>query len=174
MKKVLLVIDVQQQFVNSAASFLPAKIAAFLTNNESKFDHVFFFKFKNDRQSNWFQQLGWKQMLEDSEIKLAAELRPFASQENSFVKQASFSVFRVDSFVNWLRQQTDVEFYLAGLDTDACIYQTALEAFERGYPVKVVTDLCAASHGKKYHRCALKCLERNLGQQVLIDSASFD
>ncbi len=173
MSKILLIVDLQKEFIGEENKGLPAKIAAFLEKRKSNFDQILFFKFLNDKQSNWYQELRWDGMLEKSEAELVEEIKPFVNENNCFIKQAAFSVFRVKDFTNFLKQKEKVELYLAGLDTHACIYQSALEAFERGYKVRVIEDLCAASHGEEYHQWAIKSLQRNLGTQVVVSSKDF-
>lgn len=47
MKNAIVVIDVQEYFLNEVTNNVPTKIARFLEKNGNKFDFVLFFKFIN-------------------------------------------------------------------------------------------------------------------------------
>ncbi|MEI6462920.1 MAG: isochorismatase family cysteine hydrolase [bacterium] len=168
MKKALLVIDVQQFFINDSSKFLPIKIAGFLQKN--KFDFVYFFKFANSENSNWVKVQKWNKMINSDEQEVANELKPFLKSDNVFVKESNFSVFSIKAFNNILERNEINELFICGMDSDACVYVSAMEAFARGFDVKVLEDLCAASHGNEYHKSAIKMLQRNLGESTVISS----
>jgi len=166
MKTALLVIDVQKFFINQSTKDIPRKIASFIRRNN--FVNVYFFKFVNSKESNWYKA-GWRRMMNKEETDIVPELQLFSNNENTFTKSA-FSVFRVKNFVEIIKKKNITKLLICGLDTHACIYTTTLEAYERGYMVNVISDLCGASHGKKYHSFALKSLLKNLGNQILIST----
>lgn len=174
MKNALLVIDVQEYFLNEVTDEIPTRIAKFIKNNQDKFDFILFFKFINDINSNWVKILDWKEMLRPEETRIALDLRKFLKKDNVFVKRAAFSIFRVEKFKKFVKDQNISKFYICGLDTHACIYVSTMEAFERGLNVKVIEDLCAASHGINYHQNAIDSLKRNLGKGIIINSKDID
>jgi nicotinamidase-related amidase len=168
MKNALLVIDVQESFIYKPTKKIPLRIKRFLESH--KFDFVFFFKFMNEENSNWVKVLKWKGMLRDSETKIVPELRSFLKKDNVFIKKTAFSVFNVRKFNLLLKKHRIGELFICGLDTHACVYVSALEAFSRGFDVKVIEDLCAASHGKEYHEAAIRMLKANLSKNTVIKS----
>ena len=168
MKSVLLVIDVQKFFINRFTKDIPQKIAEFI--NKNHFDCILFTKFVNDKNSNWYKA-GWKRMMNTKDTELVPELQKYSRKENTFTK-TSFSIFRIKEIRQILEEKSIEKLFICGLDTHACIYATTLEAYEQGYNVKVIQDLCAASHGKKYHTEALDFLAKNLGKEILIFSNS--
>lgn len=170
MKNALLVIDVQGFFLNEVTGEVPTRIARFIENNQDKFDFILFFKFINDINSNWVKILGWKRMLKPEETRIALDLRKFLKKDNVFVKKAAFSIFRVEEFKKFVKDKSISKFYICGMDTHACVYVSAMEAFERRFEVKVIEDLCAASHGMSYHQNAIDSLRRNLGKGIIINS----
>jgi nicotinamidase-related amidase len=171
MKNALLVIDVQQFFINDSTKFLPIKIAEYLQKNT--FDFVYFFKFANSENSNWVKVLKWNKMINSNEQEVADELRPFLKSDNVFIKKSNFSVFAVKEFTDVLERNEVKELFICGMDSDVCVYVSALEAFARGFSVKVLEDLCAASHGEQYHKSAIKMLRRNLGKSTVINSETL-
>lgn len=170
MKNALLVIDVQEPFLNEATGHIPIKIAGFIENDGDKFDFILFFKFVNDKKSNWVKLLNWEGMLKTSETKIAPELKRFLKKDNVFIKKAAFSIFRVNKFLRFVKDNKISKFFICGLDTHACVYVSAMEAFARGFEVEVIEDLCAASHGISYHQNAIDALSRNLGKSIIISS----
>jgi len=169
MKKALLIVDVQQQFINKYTKNIPVKIRNFIDDNQ--FDLVVFSRFVNTPGSNWIKS-GWNKMMTAEETQIVPELDKFLNQDNTFTKTA-FSVFASDNFRKIIKENHITDLYIVGLDTHACIYATALEAFARGLNVRVISDLCAVSHGSKYHTMALEMIRKNLGPKVLITSAQF-
>lgn len=173
MKNALLIIDVQREMVNEHTKDLPVKIAEFINEKRNLFDYIIFFKFQNQPGSNWFNIMKWEGMTKDSEIELAAELVPIAGNATVFIKKTAFSVFRVDEFVQWINNKKINRLFFCGMDTDVCVYTSLMEAFERNYEVKVIENLCAASHGQKNHENALDLIRTNLGRRVLITTDEF-
>lgn len=112
---------------------------------------------------------GWKKMMKDEETKIVAVLQKYSNRQNTFSKTA-FSVFASDEFKKFIKEKNITDLYICGLDTHACIYATTLEAYAKGYNVHVIEDLCAASHGKKYHDQAIEMLKKNLGPNVITRS----
>ena len=86
------------------------------------------------------------------------------------MKKVAFSIFRVGKFNKFIADKGISKLLICGMDTEVCVYVSALEAFERGFDVKVIEDLCAASHGGDYHENAIKALKRNLGRGVVVKS----
>lgn len=170
MKSALLVIDVQEYFLNEITRDIPVKIARFILNNGDKFDFILFFKFVNERKSNWVKILDWERMLKPEETIIASDLRKFLKKDNVFIKKAAFSIFRVEKFQEFVRDKNISKLYICGLDTHACVYGSTMEGFERGFDVKVIEDLCAASHGTSYHQNAIDSLKRILGRNIITSS----
>jgi len=171
MRNALLVIDVQEDFVNKSTKRIPIKIRDFLKTH--KFDYVFFFKFVNDKKSNWEKVFKWGKMLKDSETKIVPELKLFLRKNNVFIKNAAFSVFTVKKFNNCLKKNKIKKLFMCGFDTHACVLASALEAFSKGFDVKVIEDLCGASHGESYHKSAINILKVNLGRSTVIKSKNL-
>jgi len=166
MKNALIIIDVQQGFMNKFTKNIPISIKKFIDQNN--FDSILFFAFINDVDSPWYKN-GWKKMTTKVETQIVSELQPYANRENTFSKTA-FSVFASKEFKKFIKEKSITDLYICGLDTHACVYATALEAYARGYNVRVIEDLCAASHGDEYHTHAIEMLKKNLGQRVIMNS----
>lgn len=166
----LLVIDVQSFFTNKYTKHLPQKIADFIKKHE--FDFILFFLFYNHPKSNFVKLHNWKKMYAPPETDAASELKPFLNENNTF-KKYSFSVFKAEGFQEFLSQNKINHLYLCGIDTDACVLTSEMEAFERGFDAYVIEDLCSSHNGALYHQKAIDLLKKNLGKQAIIKSAVF-
>lgn len=169
MNTALIVIDVQRFFINRNTLEIPPKIADFI--KQTSFDLLLFTKFVNIVDSPWFKA-GWKRMMTSSETDIVDELTNFSNSSNTFEKTA-FSIFAVEEIREILQKNSIQKLFLCGLDTHACVYASALEAFSRGYKVHVIQDLCGASHGRQYHEQALNFITVNLGKNVLVQSTDI-
>ena len=170
-KKALLIIDVQNYFINKYTKHIPQKIADFIESRQKKFDFILFSQFVNSENSNWVKLSNWHKMFKSPDIDIVPELKKFITKNNLFTKTA-FSCFNVKAFKDFVENNKIRKLYICGLDTHACVYSTALTAYELGYDIKIITDLCAASHGIKYHKNALEALKKNLVGDFLLESKS--
>lgn len=158
MRSALLIIDAQNYFINEHTRNIPRKIADFLPKH--KFDFILFFKFVNSPNSNFVKFLNWRKLFLSPDIDIVPELKRFETDKNVFEKTA-FSAFKSKGFVKFIRDKKITKLYICGFNTDGCVMQTAIEAFDLGFDVKVLPQLCASRHGKEYHKNALDILKRN-------------
>ncbi len=168
--KALLVIDLQKYFINENTEFLPGKIANFIEKHT--FDYTVFFQYVNTPDSNFVKIHNWNHMFGSPETDIVDEVTQYLTGNNLF-KKHSFSVFRAEGFSEFMKSKLINELYLCGIDTDACILSSEMEAFEKGYDAKVIEDLCASHWGIEYHRKAIDLLKKNLGKQAIVKSNSF-
>lgn len=103
MPTALLIIDVQQHFINQFTSHVPKRIATFVKSHHTQFDKIIFFKFLNQEGSNWMKETGWKEMILETEIQLADDILEVEKFGTTFIKLASFSIFRVKKLVELLK-----------------------------------------------------------------------
>lgn len=92
-KTALIVIDVQNYFVNEHTKDIPEKIAHFLSEN--RFDFILFTKFVNRTSSNFFKLLDWKKCVGSPDTDIHHSLEKFVRKDNLFEK-ASYSIFKTD------------------------------------------------------------------------------
>ena len=166
----LLIIDLQKYSINEHTEHLPLKIANFIELHT--FDYIVYFQFFNSPNSNFVKIHNWNKMVGPPETDIVDELSKYLTGNNLF-KKYSFSVFRAEGFNEFMKSNLINELYLCGIDTDACVLLSEMEAFEKGYDAKVIEDLCASHWGIEYHRRAIDLIKRNLGKQAIIKSISF-
>ncbi len=159
MKNALIIIDVQNYFVNDHTKNIPEKIAHFLSEN--KFDFILFTKFVNHEGSNFFKLLDWKRCVGSPDTDIHHTLEKFVRKDNLFEK-ASYSIFKSDGLDNFLKRNQITKLFLCGIDIDACVLASAFDAFDLGYEVEVLTDLSRSHSGKRLDTAALEIIKKNL------------
>jgi len=159
MEKALVVIDVQNYFVNDKTKDLPNKIAAFIQKN--KFDHVIFTQFVNNEKSNFVKLLGWRKSFSPPDTDIHPALSKFANPSNTF-KKSAYSIFKAPRFLTFLKKHNISKLFLCGIDTDSCVLASAYDAFDLGYEVKVVKELCMSHSGQDFDDAAKKIINKSI------------
>lgn len=156
---VLLVVDVQNGFINRETAHIPQKIRNLL--DEGRFKNVIFTKFINQRGSFYETEIGWHECYTSPDTDIVPDLVEFA--ENIIVKHGYTSFtqeFRI--ILNEIDAKT---IYIVGIETDACVLKTALDAIEMNCTPIVLKDLCASMSGNIFHENALDLLKKLIGSQ---------
>ena len=164
MKSALIVVDVQNYFLNESTKHLPARIAGYIKS--SSFDFVLLTKFVNSRKSNFAKSLGWHNCNSSPDTDIPKELEEFTNGHNVFEKN-TFSAFKNVQMVKFLLRNKISKVYLCGTDSDACVLASAYDAFDLGFSVKVVKELCASCNGNDFHEYGRAIIERNLEKRPI-------
>lgn len=162
MKQALLVIDVQNFFINTLTAALPGKIRLYIQKNRKKFDTIIFTHFVNTPTSSVYRLLGWKKSMTSADTDIAQELQPILSQ-GVLVSKNVYSALKAPGVNTLLKNCHIQKLYLCGIDTDCCVLATAYDAFDRGYAVSLLKNLCMSSAHESFHAAALSLLKRNIG-----------
>lgn len=156
-KKTLIIIDVQNYFVNELTKSIPEKIAKHI--DKADYDFIVFTRFINKKGSNFFKLLNWKKMLSGDETEIHNSLIKFCDKKNVFTKN-SYSIFKARGLSEYLKNNRIESLYLCGIDTEACVLASAFECFDLGFDVKIIKELCFSHSGKSLHNSALKIIEK--------------
>ena len=162
MKKALFVIDTQNYFINDVTKNLPGKIARYIKHHRQEFAVIVFTNFVNPPASSAYRFLGWKKSRTSPDIDIVPELQPLLKYGVSMSKDV-YSALKVPEIKTLLKKKKIQELLLCGLDTDCCILATAYDAFDQGYRVKLLEDLCMSSTGNILHEAALSMFKRTVG-----------
>src|SRR5689334_16824591 len=122
MKKALVVVDVNNFFLQSAPADFARRIANHI--DQSNYDLLAFPVFKNHADSNFVKSLNWSKCSSAEEADLPDELKRFATDKNTF-ERATYSSFAETDLQKYLQENEIDEVTLAGIDTDACVLATA-------------------------------------------------
>ena len=160
MSKLLLVIDIQRDFVNENTSSTLNKIKMLV--DSKKYDVVAFTRFINDKNSIWYKKLNYKGCMTKDGQSIAIDNR------NNKVFDKKIYTAVNDELKNYIRENDITEIYLCGFDTDACVQKTAIDLFEQNYDVYVLKDYCMSHAGKEIHDLYITNLARLIGKDRII------
>ena len=159
-KGILLAVDMQNGFLTTPET---EEVVTNVVDNADLFDQVWATRFFN-RNPNFSRQVNWDEMVSGPETELDSSLTPFVSK--TFDKP-SYSP-PADDLIQALQNEGITTVAVAGVDTDACVMDTALELFDAGIETYVVSDGSASSGGTEYHEAGIKLLERNIGEDYVV------
>lgn len=156
----LLVIDVQKNFINKNTRNIPSRIENLIQNN--KFNYIVFTKFINDKDSNFYKMLNYKGCMIEEDRRIVID-----TKDNKVLEKRTYTALTPES-ITYLKENKIKDIYLCGIDTDACVLKTAIDLFENNYNVKVI-EYCTMSHsGRRYHKFAIKMLKKLIGKDSII------
>ena len=159
-KGILLAVDLQNGFLTTPET---EEVVSNVVDNADLFDQVWATRFFN-RNPNFSRQVKWDEMISGPETELDSSLTPVVSK--TFDKP-SYSP-PADDLIQALKNEGITTVAVAGVDTDACVMDTALELFDAGIETFVVSDGSASSGGQEYHEAGIKLLERNIGEDYVV------
>ncbi|MFJ4689494.1 cysteine hydrolase family protein [Streptomyces sp. NPDC088789] len=166
-RAVLVIVDAQRGFINRhTRPVVPALVGLARRWTEAGRPLVLT-RFHNPPGSPYEKITGWTRMRTAAEVRITDDLTPCAGSAHLIDKTGSSAITAEFTRLAQLHGWRDL--ILAGLDTDACVYDTAIAAYHHGRFVPwIVTDACASSGGPDYHEAALLLARRNLGPQQLL------
>ncbi len=127
----------------------------------SDYDEVFFTQFRNMPASNFVRRLGYREEMD--EPKITKIFAPFLTGDNYFVKH-TYSALKQPELQKILEKFDTIN--ICGTDTDACVLATAYDAFDQGYGVNILFELCV-SKNKELHNAAETIAARNINERII-------
>jgi nicotinamidase-related amidase len=159
MARPLLVVDVQNGFINEFTDHIPGRIARLIDTGE--FDPILFTRFVNVPGSPYQRLLEWHGSAEPPETEVVPELTRFAAEQNVYAKHGLTGM--PQELADRLTQDRIEEIDLVGIDTDMCVLKIAMDLFDAGIEPVVLVDCCASTAGLQAHLAGLAILSRNIG-----------
>lgn len=160
MNKLLLVIDVQKDFINKNTAPILSKIEELV--NSGNFKNIAFTRFINDINSIWYKELKYKGCLTKEQQQIAINTKNYKVFDKRIYSSLN------DELKTYLLENEIDEIYLCGFDTDACVSKTALDLFENNYNVYVLKDYCMSSKTIELHNIYINNLIRLIGKNRII------
>ena len=160
MNRLLLVVDVQNDFINEHTKDTLIKIKELVNSN--KYDLTAFTRFINNENSIWYKKLNYKGCMTKDGQSIAIDIK----DNNVFDKKIYTAVN--DELKDYIRENDISQIYLCGFDTDGCIQKTAIDLFEQNYDVYVLKDYCMSHAGKEIHDLYIQNLSRLIGKNKII------
>ncbi|MER0443193.1 isochorismatase family cysteine hydrolase [Streptomyces sp. Edi4] len=165
----LIVVDVQNGFVNGHSRAVVPAIAHLVKQWRKAGAPVVFARFHNAPGSPYERITGWTDLRTAQEQAVVDELAPYVETAAAVIDKGQSSVFTVEG-AQVIREAGWSDLVLCGIDTDSCVYDSAVAAYHAGYRPWIVTDACASSGGKRYHDAALLLAARNISAAQLVTS----
>jgi nicotinamidase-related amidase len=159
MARPLLVVDVQNGFINEFTRHIPARVARLIETGS--FEPVLFTRFVNTPGSPYQRLLEWHGSAKPPETEIASELAAFASDDNVFAKHGLTGM--PEELSDRLQRDGIDEIDVVGIDTDMCVLKIAMDLFDAGIEPVVLVDCCASTAGLQAHLAGLAILSRNIG-----------
>ena len=160
MKKALVVIDVQKAFINKNTKALPEAIRKYIIKNRHAYDFLLFTRFVNFKNSNFVKLGHYTRCFGPPDTDIHPLLDEFLTENNVFVKH-TFSPFKSEEFVKYIKKNNVDELHICGTDTEACVLSTIIDAFDAGYNIKFLEELSGSHNGPAAHKAG--CLAINTG-----------
>lgn len=160
MKKLLLVIDVQRDFINKNTKDYVSKIKELIDSKE--FDDISFTKFINNENSKWYKELNYSGCMDKEGQSIVLDTKEYKIFEKTIYSALN------DEFRTYIKEKNISQIYLCGFDTDACVSKTAIDLFENDYDVYVLKDYCMSHVGVELHNTIINNLIRLIGKNRIV------
>jgi len=160
MSKLLLVIDVQNDFVNNNTKEYVDKIQSLINSNN--YENIVFTKFINTEDSLWCKKLNYRGCMTKEGQDIVIDTKNYKVFEKTI-----YSALNED-LKGFIKDKGIKEIYLCGFDTEACVQKTAMDLFECGYDVYVLKDYCMTHCGIEIHDIAIDNLKRLIGGNSIV------
>lgn len=156
----LIVIDVQNEFVNKDTKKYVEKISSLIKSK--KYDDIIFTRFINSKDNPAYTKCSWYGCMDEESYKLAVP------EENYKV----FDKATYNSFTKEVKEYIDNNkfdnIYLCGVDVDCCVLSTAFNMFDANYNVYVLKDYVYSMISEKAKDIALEIIRRCIGTDYVI------
>jgi len=164
MKQALLIVDVQNFFINKWTQSIPQKIVRLIEANN--FPNIVFSKFVNTPESQFVRLFNFTECSKPPYTDIVNDLRPWVKEDNVFTKK-TFSVFANPEFDDYLKRYKIEELVIAGLDLEYCVLADAFNAFDKGYKVKLAADCCSSyTFGDRFKAEILAIAKKSIAEII--------
>ena len=85
-----------------------------------------------------------------------------------FIPKNNYSCFAKSKLLDTLREASIDEVYICGINTDFCVFATAMDAFQNQFLTFVVADAVTSVRGREAHVQGLHNLERHFSESALV------
>jgi len=160
MPKALLIVDVQNGFINEKTKHIPMLI------EKLQYDYSFVIatRFINLPDSPYRKLIKWEHLSpETDEIELA-----FRPKEGAVIIDKYIYSCIDERFMLLLKENGIDVVDICGIDTDICVTKCAVDLFERNIIPYVLKDYCATHADADIQEAALVILARYIGKSQII------
>lgn len=163
MGNLLLVVDMQNGFVNEKTEHIVSGIETLIDYFSKKQLPIAFTRFINSPESPHVKWIGWSRFMAEPEINLIDNFRN--TSKHVFDKKG-YTAF-TEEFETFLRDRSISKIFWCGIATDGCVLKSAVDSFERNIKPVVVKDACASHAGDDVHHAGLLLISRFIGKRQI-------
>lgn len=168
MNTALVIIDIQEGFINENTANLPNKIVDFVKSN--KFNLVIGTKYVNNRYTACHKFEGWNGCWEGSdESKLVDVIEDIC---DIVITKNKYSCWD-DSFIRLLRYFEIDKLVFCGVNTGCCVLASAFSAYDDVWDITVIEDLCGSTSGISSHNAGIQILKECITKERVITSDKY-
>lgn len=164
-KTPLIIIDVQNGFVNDNSKCALPDIKRLIDLWHAKAAPVIFTKFINPPGSFWRTLIGWNRLAEAPETDIFPEIQP--TKDDLVFEKHTYTSF-TQEVLNLFQQKKWTAAVLCGIATDGCVLKTGVDAFEKQITPFIVGTACGSHAGPQLHEAGLLLLLRFVGKHQIL------
>ncbi|MFI6579359.1 cysteine hydrolase [Nocardiopsis sp. NPDC050513] len=168
---VLVVVDAQNGFVSSASAHVIPVVVNLVRQWHSVGAPVLMTRYINYEGSPYTRLLQWSKMQSVPEIDIVPELQPYVADSHVLDKRI-YTTFTAEGKSLFAKHGWRTA-YIVGLDTESCVAQTAVGAFENNIRPVVIEDGCASHAGAQAHDAGMFVMRRNIGSAQMTTSTEL-
>ncbi len=166
MKNCLVIVDMQNGFINENTAHLPHKITEFISSHND-FDSIIATRYCNTPETACYKLNDWKECMADTyDAELVSDISPYITQ---IFDKTTYSGF-TSAFREFIKTKCFDKLYFCGVNTDCCVLATVLSCYDSVQDCVVISDLCASTLGEEKHRNALVLLKDNITEKRVLKS----
>lgn len=150
MRKALLIIDVQKEFVQDSSYI--EQVKTFVKDNP--YCAIIGTYFKNYEDSNFVKKLDWHECMSSDASLIKCD---------KLIEKKGYGLSNYD--LEFLKQFSDVLVF--GMDSDACVLAICYQLFDANINFHILTKYCRSSGGQEMHQRAIEIMKRNFGSAVI-------
>ena len=156
----LLVIDLQNEFINKNTSKSIENITSLINSN--KYDKILFTKFINDENNPTYKKLNYRGCISEDSKKICIDINNYDVLEKN-----TYTAYN-NELKNYIKRNNIDNIYICGIDIECCVLVTALNLFENNYNVYVLKDYVYCTQGEERKNNALNILKSNIGKDNIL------
>ena len=163
--RILIAVDVQPEFglTKKADADRYWKIVNFIRHEYRTLEHydaVFATVCKNHLNHNFVKSGVW--------TDLTAGTKPLDFEATEFFVKYGYGLSDYDLYKTFIPlAEQGVEFDVIGYNTDCCVLKVALDLFDRGAKVRVLSEYCYSSSGEEHHQRGVEILKDLIGTYLV-------
>lgn len=171
MRKALVVIDMQEGFINNNTRNLVGRMNKFIDEHKNGFEVIIATQYVNHEKTPCYIFEGWKDCMKGT--KEANVIDSVLHRVDCVIEKDVYSCWN-DKLVDILRKHNTDKVYFIGVNTGCCVLHSAFDAYNDLQDCAVIEDLCGSTSGLNSHRAAIQVLRECITEQRVIKSEHFN